>query len=369
MSTSGWRKNTSVARKLLEAPNAFSFLQAVRLLERSAVFEKALQQSNVASNPVARFTPPPSEAIRFRGNNTLSFSSAEVAKTERAEKQHNLTQWQVWTNIFGLTGAMGVMPYHYSELINNRVKQKDETMLRFFDLFNHRSISLFYAASTKYKLASQVERNKLRHEKEPDKNTKALLSIMGLGTKGLENRLHTKDESLVNFAGLFSQKIRTTSGLTQLIRAHFDIPVKIEEFIGQWQELIDDVRTKLPDLENPKGRNACLGQSAMLGKRGWFAQGKIRIILGPLNQPQFDRFAPDKPALKAMHELVRLYVGLENDYEFIIRINKLDLPEKIGLGGGQPAIMGWNTYLAAKPKNFADRYKTVDISVSSQRLR
>ena len=39
MSTKGRRKNTSVITQLTEEPYNVSFLQAVRLLERSAVYE------------------------------------------------------------------------------------------------------------------------------------------------------------------------------------------------------------------------------------------------------------------------------------------------------------------------------------------
>ena len=66
----------------------------------------------------------------------------------------------------------------------------------------------------------------------------------------------------------------------------------------------------------------------MLGKKGWFAQGKIRIVLGPLNSQQLNKFAPGTKALKALNELVRLYKGMVTNYEFIIRIRKNDIPEK-----------------------------------------
>ena len=125
-----------------------------------------------------------------------------------------------------------------------------------------------------------------------------------MGTSGLTNRLYTSDESLIYFSGLFSQKIRTATSLKQLLQSHFNIAVEIDQFVGQWHELIDDVRARLPDRNNPKGRNVCLGLTAMLGKKGWFAQGKIRIILGPLSKTQLKNFAPGTQALKALNELV-----------------------------------------------------------------
>lgn len=86
MSTASRRKNTSVITKLTENPYEFPFLQAVRLLERSAVLENNVATNNTSKHkytfntqPVACFTPPITEAIRFSTNNALNFSSSEVS--------------------------------------------------------------------------------------------------------------------------------------------------------------------------------------------------------------------------------------------------------------------------------------------------
>ena len=371
MSTKGWRKNTSITRKLTEAPYEYQFLQTVRLLERSTLFEKETSQSTVASNPVAKFTPPASESLRFKTNQSLAFASSEVASIKRIDKKSGISQWQMVVNIMGLTGSMGVLPFHYTELVLKRQKQKDETLNHFFDLFNHRIISLFFQASVKYNLPLQYERNHLQHlaNNPQEPQTRALLSLIGMGTVGLTNRLYTKDESLIYYSGLLSQQVRSATGLKQILRCHFGIPVEINQFVGQWQSLIDDVRTRLPDFDHPSGSNSCLGRSAMLGKKGWFAQGKIHIILGPLNKQQLKQFAPGTHALKALNELVRIYVGMENDYDFIIRIKKCDIPDKIQLGDKNPPVIGWNTWLSNKPADHVNRNQTIDISVSASRLK
>lgn len=372
MSTTGWRKNTPVTEQLCDAPYDYPFVQSVRLLERSAHLQTENSSYKFSKNPVGSFSPPPSESIRFTAQHTLSFPGAEISsiKQRKPTPSTSTRQWQVKVNIIGLAGAMGVLPYHYSELILNRQKIKDHTLEHFLDLFNHRSISLFYQASCKYRLALQYDRHRLyQTDKDGHDNiTHALLSLAGLGTAGLLNRLHTADESLVFYSGLFSQKVRSSSGLQQILRAHFNIPVKIEQFVGQWQELIRDVRTRLPDQHNPNGRNACLGRSAMLGKKGWYSQGKIQIILGPLNRQQLEQFAPGTETLKALNEMVRLYVGMEQSYEFIIRINKVDIPERIRMNRLSPPVMGWNTWLSKKSAGFNDDSETMDISVSASRL-
>ncbi len=378
MHTKGRRKNPPIIEQLSQEPQLFSFVQAVRLLERGAVFRsKAMQVDEQltllpATNSIARFTPPNTEFIRFRNNSSLSFPFTEINKLKQKKNKQESDPLEFHTNFLGLTGSQGTLPFHYTEMVLQRLRLKDDSLLEFLDLFNHRIISLFYQASVKYSLPIEYERKRLPHiqgrQKEKDTITEALKSIIGFGTQGLNNRLHISDESLIYFGGLLSQQVRSTTGLKQMLEHYFDIPVKIEEFIGRWQELIDDIRSKLPDPKNPKGQNVCLGRSAMLGKRGWFAQGKVRVVLGPLNQKQFYKFAPGTSALKALNEIVRTYIGIENDYDFKILVKRSDIPDKIMLDRQERPIMGWNTWLASKPTSLSEKSKTMKISISASQL-
>ncbi|MCK7577310.1 MAG: type VI secretion system baseplate subunit TssG [Chromatiales bacterium] len=293
----------------------------------------------VAKNPVARHTPPSSEVARFHTRQSLSFPASEVSGIEARKSLTGTRQWHVHVDFMGLTGSSGILPYHYSELVLKRLKIKDKSMMDFLDLFNHRLISLFFQASVKYRLPLEHERRKLGSAPgaDGDTHTRLLMALIGLGTNGLNRRLYTRDESLLYYSGLLTSKVRTAAGLRQIIFNHFRIPVEIREFIGQWQELIDDVRTRLPGPASPRGQNNQLGRSVMLGRKGWFSQGKIRIILGPLTTRQLSTFAPGTPTLKALNEIVRLYVNFEHDYEFIMRIARADIPDTARLLTGQAA--------------------------------
>ncbi|TQV85863.1 type VI secretion system baseplate subunit TssG [Aliikangiella coralliicola] len=371
MSSKSRRKNTSVTEKLAEQPYDFSFKQAVRVLERSNAYLPA--ESKSSSKPVARFVPPTSEFVRFSNKESLSFPSSEIASVKQANKNSTANQWRMEVNFIGLTGAGGILPYHYTETSLKRLKLKDKSMSHFFDLFNHRTTSLFFQSSFKYNLPIEYERKRLNTEQKngahqiKDNYTQALLSLIGFGTRHINNRLYTQDESLIYYAGLFTSKIPTASGLKQILENHFCIPVEIKEFVGQWQELITDVRTRLPHGGQP-GQNNCLGKSVMLGKNGWFAQGKINIVLGPLNKSQLGKFSPGSKVLKALDEIVRLYLGFEHDYSFVMRIKKKDIPERAQLSATQPPIVGWTTWLPSKAGRFSDSDDTIDIPVSSRQL-
>lgn len=369
MSSTSRRKNTSVITRLTEEPYNVSFLQAVRLLERSSVLGDKSDKQKYSFNkqPVALFSPPSTEAIRFSTSNVLHFSSSEISKISLSNNIKGNRKWDMSVNFIGLTGAQGVLPYHYTEMILKRLKMKDKSLLDFLNLFNHRTVSLFYQASNKYKLPIEYERKKLNPPKTKTRNdhSQILLSLIGLGTKNLNDRLYIHDESLFYYSGLLSQQVKTTSGLKQILRNYFKIPVEINEFVGQWQELIEDVRTRLPGKENPKGQNNCLGRSVMLGRKGWFAQGKINIILGPLTKEQLKIFSPGTKALKALNEIVQIYAGMEYSYDFIIKVKRSDIPDKIQLSSKIQPVMGWNTWLSARPTTSHNLDETLDIKVSA----
>ncbi|HSC66711.1 MAG TPA: type VI secretion system baseplate subunit TssG [Cellvibrio sp.] len=374
MSSPSRRKNASVIELLLKAPHQYGFFQAVRLLERAILIKESSSpdyQRSRKHNPVALFVPPVTEILRFKTRTSFSFPNNEIFSVSAATEKSPAIPWEMQVNFMSLAGSIGVLPYHYTELILQRLKQKDESLAQFLDIFNHRTISLFYQAGTKYSLPIEYERKKLNSnfKKNRSLSSQALLSLIGLGTQGLTDRLQVNDESLLFYGGLLTQKVRTSTGLKQILADYFDLPVRIQEFVGQWQELIPDIRTRIASKLEPKGQNAALSRSAMLGARGWIAQGKIRILLGPLNKEQFYRFAPGTKALAAMNDMVQMYLGLEHDYEFVIEVNRADLPNKIMLNKKAPPILCWNTWLSTnEQKSTANANETLKITVSAKRV-
>jgi type VI secretion system protein ImpH len=370
MSAPRRRKNTALIDRLTGDPQTFSFFQAVRLIERAVAAERT-SAHGIATNPVARFGTPAHEIVRFHTRPYLWFPSAEIQAVEPPDAESAGKQWEMTVNFMGLTGAIGVLPHHYSELLLKRLKAKDTALLRFLDMFNHRTVSLFFQAACKYRLPIEYERKQLHPLPafDRDQPTQVLLSLIGLGTNRLAANLLTRDESLVYYGGLFTQNVRNVAGLKQILQHHFRIPVHIRQFVGQWRELIDDVRSRLPSRPEPLGRNVCLGRSAMLGRHGWFAQGKIRITLGPLNLSQLQQFAPGTKALRALSEIVQFYVRMELDYDFVIRVRRCDMPLRIQLRADKPPVVGWNTWLSGLRSLDCGTDETLDIHVSAGRLQ
>jgi type VI secretion system protein ImpH len=380
MSTTNWRESPSVIDQLTSNPARYQFLQAVRLLQHadharllSATLPSAAQlsamQKTARQKPqeVAQYAASRNEFIRFHTVQQLSFASSEItAIGQNSAKDHeNLQkQWQMTVAFIGLTGMSGILPYHYTETLLQQLKNKNPALLDFLEVFNHRIISLFYRASAKYRLPIQYEKSKLGVLKSSkDDFTRALLSMIGLGTSQVTNRFLTNDEALLRYSGLFSQSVRTSSGLRRMLSEYFGYPVTIDEFQGQWQELLPDLRSRLTSKQYSKGCNVCLGKDAKLGSRGWFMQGKIIINVGPLNPAQFETLAPGSKKLAALKQWVRFYVGIEQDFEINITLRRADLWKKLSTNKSNRPVLGWNSWFGNKQTEKANT-ETIKIRLS-----
>lgn len=369
MPAPNWRKSASVIKRLLHEPYQFTFVQAVRLLQRVAVL-RAEKTAKPQPLEVAQNAPPHREHIRFRSETKMAYAPADVLKIE--QQSHTLNnktfeQWRMKVAFMGLTGAKGVLPQHYSELVLQELKNRNPAFLDFLEMFNHRSISLFYRASTKYRLPIQYEKARLNPARNArDDFQQCLLSLIGLGSESLNGRLLTQDQALLFYSGLFSHQVRTSNGLKRMLSEHFELPVSIDEFQGQWQELLPDLRTRLASRHLPKGQNARLGKNVVVGRKGWMIQNKLRINIGPLTAAQFDSLKPGGKKLKALNELVKFYLGPDKDFEFCIKLPKSDLKEKVRFGDnkGVKPILGWNTWFAPKLDKQAEK-EMMEIHVSS----
>jgi type VI secretion system protein ImpH len=103
---------------LEEQPYAFSFFQAVRLLERL----------NPDRTPVGEFVPPSTEAVRFGVPASTAFPGSEIQAF--AWKDDGPPEMTV--NFMGLTGPSGVLPIDYTELINGRLREGDTASKTFW---------------------------------------------------------------------------------------------------------------------------------------------------------------------------------------------------------------------------------------------
>jgi type VI secretion system protein ImpH len=311
----------------------FQFFQAVRLLRFISPERLPVGRVSEHGNPVA----PWREHVRFRTQASLDFPPSQIHEF-RENGAQNGNPPEMVVSFMGLTGPVGVLPPHYTEIIADRLRVKDRTLHDFLDLFNHRMISLFYRAWEKYRFPLSYERG------SDDLFTESLLSLVGLGTAGLRNRMGVRDESLLPYSGLAAQKPHSASALAAVIGEYFEIPASVAQFTGQWLELEPADRTWL-------GRaNSQLGVSSVAGARIWDRQSKFRVRLGPLAYDRFTAFLPVGTAFNPVRELTRYFVGLEVDFDVQLVLFADQVPaSRLDTRSTVPPRLGWTSWLKTKP--------------------
>ena len=202
--------------------------------------------------------------------------------------------------------------------------------------------------------------------REPDTFTRALFSLVGLGTPAFRGRLrvavpatddeglsaervlgHVSDLNLLFYGGLFARRTRDATSLAILLNDYFGLAVEVRQFQGQWLNLEPAAQTSL-------GSMGTLGVNAVAGSKIWDVQGRFRLRVGPLSYREFEEFLPDRgdtpkrKTLFLMSHLTRLFVGPELDFDVQLVLRAGDVPHCQMADQGFGSRLGWNTWLITK---------------------
>ncbi|NBC31212.1 MAG: type VI secretion system baseplate subunit TssG [Alphaproteobacteria bacterium] len=352
--------------RLFRQPYAFSFFEAVWLLERASRAEAAADGRFEKRDAIGEDGDPRKEAVRLRALPALTFPAAEIQKivepkaADQTEDESALRRPpgppEMTVAFLGLTGPSGALPQHYSETLLRDLRGRSTALRDFFDIFNHRSLSLFFRAWEKYRLPAFYDRFGAGGD---DPISRLLYAFCGFGTRYLRNGdfaeaqkgpLEIDDESVLHYSGHLAHWPRSALGLESLLSDYFERTVKVEQFQGRWIRLREDETSLLPTRARPKGRFCALGVDAICGDRVWDVQSNFRLRLGPLTYKQFVAFMPDGRELKKLAHLGRLYVGPGMSFDAQLTLKKEEVPRtRLGAEGELAPRLGWNTWVKSTP--------------------
>jgi type VI secretion system protein ImpH len=312
-----------VNARLGEAPWEFDLFQAMRLLE-AAHPERAR---------IGEARRPLDEAVRFAQEPSLAFAPSAVAAFEpaTATRPPRLVQ-----RVLGLFGPNGALPIHLTDWARDRERNHgDSAFVRFLDVFHHRMLSLFYRAWAQAQAAVSVDRPR------QDFFGRRLAALCGLGAPSLRERDAVPDSVKLAHAGVFGRQVRNAECLQVVLADYFGVSVRIEEFVGHWLPIAPEQRSRL----GVRGGFNRLGEDAVLGERTWHAQSRFRVVIGPLSFQDYERFLPRGRSARALHDLVKLYVGLEHSWEVKLVLKKEEVPLA---WLGNSVWVGWSSWLGAR---------------------
>jgi type VI secretion system protein ImpH len=325
----------AVETLLHDEPYRFEFFQAVRLLER--LMPERLPVGRVTDE--GQVISPGREVARFRTVVSLAFPPSQVQGLDQAQEGEGDRQPRMEVAFMGLTGPLGVLPNHYTELLIDRLRAGDRAMYDFLDLFNHRLISFFYRAWEKYRFPVAYERRP-----NDDQFTSFLFSIVGLSTRGLLRRMSLRDEGLLCYGGLIAQRPHSAAAFEAIVGDYFGVKASMIQFAGQWLPLDADSVSKLGAANN------VLGVSAVAGARVWDAQSKFRMKIGPVGYKQFAAFLPTGSAFKPMMEIIKLLAGPEFDFDVQLVLKAEEVPGTVlTTRARRRPMLRWNTWLRSRP--------------------
>lgn len=320
MATQSRRTDPPLTQQLFDEPYRFRFFQAVRLLERAYAARK----------PVGQDADVNQEVVRFRTRQSFSFPSSEIHELT-LDPEPDGKPPEMMVAFMGLTGPLGVLPHQYTELLMERARYQDTAPWSFFDIFNHRLISLFYRVWEKYHFPIAYERT------GEDNFTAYLFDLIGMGTNHLRGRLNFKDQALLFYGGLIAQRPHSATAIGAIVRDYFGVPASVVQYPGEWLQLGDNV-TCLGMA------NSQLGGTTIAGTRVWSDQSKFRMRVGPMTLKDFRRFLPVGNAYRPVNEVLRLLSGLEFEFDVQLVLQRDEVPFSI-LGDPIGPRLGWTSWL------------------------
>lgn len=311
-----------ILRGLVEMPQAFDFFRAVRLLECAFPDRPRVGSDNRASREPVRFGQTPS--LAFAPSTVSGFEAGEDGRPPK-----------LLVSFMGLLGPHGPMPLHMTAYVLDRVRnQRDPTLARFLDLFNHRMIALFYRAWAQNQQAAGYDRA------GQDRFSVYVGSLIGIGIESLMRRDAIGDVAKLYYSGRLLGQTKHVEGLRAVLSDYFKVSIDIEQFVGQWVDLPEDSRCLLGQSPD----TGTLGSTAIVGRRVWDVQQKFRIRFGPVGLADYRKMLPGGASLKRLVAWVRSYLGDEFDWDVQLVLKREEVP---GLKLGQSGQLGWTTWLHA----------------------
>ena len=318
----GSADHLSLWRALSEAPHRFDFYSALRRIECAFPHQPRLGESR----------RPQDDPIRLGQEPSLEFASATLTGFDIPKDGHAAVLRQ---SFFGALGPNGPLPLHLTEFVRDRVRNHgDRTLVRFFDMFHHRLLALFYRAWAQAQPTVSLDRG------DRDRFSSYLGVLIGISERSMRGRDTVPDAAKRAYAGLLGRQSRNAEGLALILRGFFRVPVEVQPFTAHWMPLPEHLYTRLG-----RGDLAQLGQTAVIGSRVWDMQSRFRLVIGPVSLAQYERFLPRQPSQRRLADWVRTYTGFELKWDCRIVLKREEVPMlKLGSGGR----LGWTTWLGKR---------------------
>ena len=324
----------------LDGRRDIEFFQLVRLLQRA----------RPDADPVGRADEPAREAVRFGSSTDFAFAASDVSAVEAGDDD---APARVEVRFMGVASpdSFGSLPSAYADEINRQLADHNPALRDFFDLFNHRVISLFYRAWERGRLDITCERG------TDNAFERVLRGVLGLEGPGLGDRLPIPARELLGRAGLLAMRPVPPLALESAIESLFGLAAEVQSFMPAWFPIEPGDRTRLGVHNSSLGSDPDApeaGEEVVLGGEVSLCESRFRLRLGPMDRARFESLLPGSEGFAALVGLVRLAVGSELDFDVQLLLDGERLPDlRLGTEHEAPTRLGHTSWLGGRPEGMA----------------
>jgi type VI secretion system protein ImpH len=141
--------------------------------------------------------------------------------------------------------------------------------------------------------------------------------------------------------------VHNAEGVQAVLGRYFDVPVRLEPWVGHWMTLPAQDLSRLGRGEASR----CLGGGAMLGRRAWDRQHRVRLHIGPLPLVRYRMFLPIGDARPVLQRWMQQLLGDELHWDAQLVLRKEEVPPtRLGQRRGNAPRLGWVSWLGARPR-------------------
>jgi type VI secretion system protein ImpH len=337
----------ALLRRLVGQAWEFDFFQAVWLLERYRGGDTLVG----ARGPAAR------ERLRFRPDLSLGFPATDLRRIIACRRPDTgESSYLLEIAFLGLYGVSTPLPLHYAveilrgaepalsaepgaaaageRSVSPAAATASSPVRDFLDVFHHRIISLFFRAWLKY-----------RHERmfgapQRDALTGYLCLLNGCPPAFDEQTLGLSPVRLLRYVGTLTQRPRSATTLAGLLFDYWgDVPVQIQQFVGQWVPLTEADQNRLGAV------NCGLGVDLTIGEQVYDLAGAFTICVGPVDWQTYLSFLPGGFRFQQTRALTRLYGCDPLAFTIQVTLRAGEVPETQLISADQAGALGLTSWV------------------------
>lgn len=324
--------------RLLRRPGDFSFVQAVRILHQ-------------ALDPGLSLIAFVQRHLRIRPHLSLAFPPRDIFSLERLPPENGQPVFRLTVCMLSLYGAASPLPTFYTEDLLEEAREDRCAGRDFLDIVGASFFRNFlHSGWFRYNcMQASLEQHDFTI-------VEAIAAFSGLADPVLRRRL-PPSRRLAPLSGILSQYPRSAAGLAALLRTWFETPVEVFPCIRHRAEVPTDQQARLLSQDQPTCPSG-LGRDLVLGPSVQTRNGKLAIVIGPLEPEAFAALVPGQPGYEALRLLVRFYCTEPEEFDLLLRLparaatgflEATPLPAAQGTQQALPLRLGCSAWLGGAP--------------------